>query len=394
MRIAPTAGPCWRGLATAAALALLPAAAHADAGQGINYSVGASLTHDDNLLRLPPGFDPAGALGAIQKSDTFSTTSLGLVAYKEIGIQRLNLDVQVNRSRYRRFTYLDNDGHNIVGSWAWAVGHRLRGDLSFSSKESLSSFEDTNTRVRNINTVTAQSASAYLQVAPDWVLFGILGNDDSTNSATSNQAAGYASRNTETGLRYSARAGHQLSLSLRQSRSDDQVRQDNFDVRSTWVYSGLTRLSAGFGGVRRRDESGGGATSDSSGATGNLDVAWAMSPKTQFSLAARRDVEPAASNFSTNTLVRGATLGANWAPTVKTSLQFSLDRTITLYAADPSAATAPREDSVRGAGLTLSVRPDRVLSLSFSLRDETRDSNQARFSYRYLVATASAVFAF
>ena len=91
------------------------------------------------------------------------------------------------------------------------------------------------------------------------------------------------------------------------------VHQDNVDVRSTWVYSGLTRLSAGFGGVRRRDESGG--TSDSSGATGNLDVAWAMSPKTQFSLAARRDVEPATTNFSTGTLVRGATLGANWAAT-------------------------------------------------------------------------------
>ena len=60
MRIAPTAGPCWRGLAAAAALALQPAAAHADAGQGVNYSVGATLTHDDNLFRLAPGRNGVG----------------------------------------------------------------------------------------------------------------------------------------------------------------------------------------------------------------------------------------------------------------------------------------------------------------------------------------------
>ncbi len=292
MRISPTGGACWRGLAAAAVFGMLPAVAQADTGQGINYSVGATLTHDDNIFRLAPRADPRTGTGSIVQSDSFATTSLGMVAYKEIGIQRLNLDVQVNRSRYQRFQYLDNDGHNISGNWAWAVGHRLRGSLSLSSKASLSSFDETNSLARNINTITAKSASAYLQVAPDWEVFGILGSEDSANSATSDQAASYATRNTETGLRYGARAGHQLSLSLRQSRSD-LVRQDNLDVRSTWVYSGLTRLSAGFGGVRRRDESAG--TSDSSGATGNLNVAWEMSPKTQFSLAAHRDVEPAAS---------------------------------------------------------------------------------------------------
>ena len=75
-------------------------------------------------------------------------------------------------------------------------------------------------------------------------------------------------------------------------------------------------------------------------------------------------------------------------------MQFSLDQSATRYANDPATIAVPREDQVRNVGLTLSYRPDRALSLSLSLRDEVRDSNQAAFTYRDRLATASAAFAF
>lgn len=375
----------------AAALGVLPAAAQGDAGDVFNYSLGATVMHDANLFRLAPGVDPQTTIGSNDKSDTLTTTSFGMVADKQIGIQRIKLDMQLSNARYRQFRRLDNDSYKLSGTWAWALGHRLHGDLSSSRKTALSGFDQIASTTRNINTTTTQSASAFLQVAPDWELFGVLGNNDSANSATASQAASYASRSTDTGLRYSARAGHQLSLSQRQVRSAP-VHEDHVDARGTWVFSPMTRLSGGLGRVRRQTESG--ASADSSGATGNLNVAWEMSPKTQFNLAARQEISAAASNFSTSTVVRGVALGVNWAPTAMTSLLFSLDQSATRYANDPAALAVPREDRLRAVGLTLSYRPHRALSLSLSLRDEARDSNLAAFAFRDRLATASAGFAF
>jgi exopolysaccharide biosynthesis operon protein EpsL len=375
----------------AAALGLLPCVARADAGDVINYSLGASVKRDDNLFRLAPGVDPRTAIGSSDASDTLTSTSVAVVADKQIGIQRLKMDMSFANTRYSQFRRLDNESYDVSGNWAWAVGQRLHGDLSAARKTALSSFDQIATTDRNINTVTSHSASVYLQVMPDWELFGVFGNTDSADSAAANQAASYSNRSTDTGIRYRARAGHQMTLLQRQVRSA-RVREEAVDASATWVYSPITQVSAGLGRVRRQVE--GGAEADSSAATGNFAVGWVLSPKTQFNLAARQAVSAAASNYSTSTLVRSVTLGAGWATTAKTSLQVALDRSITRYTNDPAAIFSAREDRVHGSGLSLSYQPDRSLSLSLSLRAEARDSNQAAFAYRARMATVSAHFTF
>lgn len=383
--------PRWRQFVVAALSGMLPAFAQADAGNVINYSVGVTATEDANLFRLAPGVDPQTAIGSSDKSDTVTTTTVGVVADKEIGLQRLKLDMQLSKASYRKFRRLDNDSKNLAGNWAWAVGGRLRGDISTSRKTALSGFDQSASTTRNINTATTHSASLYLKLAADWEVFGVVGKNDSANSAADLQAASYLTRSTESGLRYTSPAGHQLTLRQRQTRSA-QVSEDTVDASATWAYSAITQFSGGVGRVVRRAE--GGATPETSGATGNLGVSWAPTGKTKLNLAMRQEVAAAAANFTTSTTVRSIALGAGWEMAAKTSLQFSLDRSQTSFSNDPLVLGAQREDRQRNAGLTLSYRPDRWLSLSLTLRDEARDSNEAAFIYRDRLGTATAQFAF
>ncbi|KAF0161676.1 MAG: hypothetical protein FD157_4117 [Rhodocyclaceae bacterium] len=377
----------------AVSIGLLLTAAQAQAGRTLTltYSLGAAVTHDANLFRLAPSVDPLTAIGSSDKSDTLTTTSIGVVADKELGIQRLKLDMQLGKSRYRQFRRLDNDHYQISATWHWALGRRLHGDLTSSRKTSLTGFDDSGLTTRNMNTLTTRSGSAYLQLAPDWDLFGVLSTNESANSAADRQAAGYVSHGTELGLRHSSPNGHQFTLRRRQGRSA-VVRQEDVEASGTWAFSGISRLSGGLGRSRRQTE--GVATSDSSGATGRLALDWTPSAKTQLNLAARQEISPAPNNYSTNTVVRGIALGAAWAPTAKTALQLSLDQSTRSYGADPTIGAAPREDRMRNTGLTFSYRPDSTLSLNLSLRDEARDSTLAQFTYRDRLATAAVQFAF
>lgn len=370
---------------------MAPAMARADVGDVINYTVGTSITRDANLFRLAPGVDPQAAIGSGDKGDTVTTTTVGVAADKQIGIQRLKLDMQLSTSRYGKFRRLDNDGQNLSGNWAWAVGSRLRGDLSASRKIALSGFDESASTSRNINTTTATGVSLNLKLAADWEAFGALNRNNSVNSAADRQAAGADSRSVETGIRYNAPAGHQLSLRQRRARSA-LVREDGINASGTWVATGMTRLSGDIGRTRRQTE--GGTGGESSGATGRLGLDWTLTPKTQLNMAVRQEVSAAAGNFSATNTVRGVSLGTSWAATATTSLQFSLDRSTIVYGNDPTVAFAAREDRLRNAGLTLSYRPHRSLNLSFSARDEARDSTVAAFGFRDRLYSATAQFAF
>lgn len=391
MRHPPSARRYWPGLAVAAALGMVPAAAAADAGRVFSYSLGATVQHDANLFRLAPGRDPLEAIGSSDKSDTLTTTSFAMGVDKAIGIQRVKLNLQLSNARYRQFRRLDNDGNTLTAAWAWAVGHRLHGDLSASRKTALSGFDELTTSTRNINTASSRSASAAFLVTPDWELFASVGNNESANSAVTNQAASYDNRSTESGLRYNAPGGHRLSLRQRELRSA-LVREDSVDLSASWAFSPRTQLAGSLGRTRRQAASG--AALGSSATTGDLSLGWALSPKTQLNLVARQNVAAAVTDYAASTRVRNLGLSLGWAATPKTSLQFSVDRSATRYSDAAAAAATAREDRQHSAGLSLAYRPQRAWSLSFSLRDEARDSNLAGLNYRTRLVSAAAEFAF
>ena len=103
--------------------------ASAQTADGLTLRAGHTLSHDDNLFRLPDGVSPQAALGRPTASETVGISTLGASYARDFSLQRLEVDVSLVDYRYRNFSRLDLLATNYDLTWRWAVTPRLRGAL-------------------------------------------------------------------------------------------------------------------------------------------------------------------------------------------------------------------------------------------------------------------------
>lgn len=384
------------------------AAARADRGDVVNFSVAASQAHDDNVFRLAPTTDPLLAIGSPEKSDTTTTTTVGVTVDKTLGRQRLKLDTQLGAVRYRRFRLLDHEPNQIDATWQWQFGNRLHGELSGSRKQSMSGFGDFRTPVKNIKTLDSRNGSIYLRFGADWEGFvgAVRGVSENSNAA---QITGDSrTETTETGLRYGPASGNWLRWKLRQTdarypnqqftaggRVDNSYLQRDIETDGSWQLSGASRVSGMIGQSRRHHDDV--PARDYSGPTGRIAWDWQPTGKSMLNVTARRSLSGNSDDVANYVVTRGLVVAPSWYPTAKTVVQLSLERSRRDFGGDPGfiLTTAPkREDDIRATTLSASYAPHRALSLSLSVRDEKRDSNIAGLAYRDRTTYLSAQFSF
>ena len=384
------------------------AAARADRGDVVNFSVAASQTHDDNVFRLTPTTDPLQAIGSTERDDTTTTTTVGVTVDKTIGRQRLKLDTQLSAVRYRRFRLLDHEPNQIDATWLWQFGNRLHGELGSSRKQSMSGFGDFRTPVKNIKTLETRSGSIYLQFGAYWEGFvgAVRGVSENSNAA---QITGDSRTETkETGLRFGPASGNWLRWKLRQSdarypnqqftagsRVDNSYLQRDIEMEGSWQLTGASRVSGMVGQSRRRHDDV--PARDYSGPTGRIAWDWQPTGKSLLNVTARRSLSGNSDDVANYVVTRGLVVAPSWYPTAKTSVQLSLERSQRDFGGDPGfilTAAPKREDDIRATTLSASYAPHRALSLSLSLRDEKRESNIAGLAYRDRTTYLSAQFSF
>jgi len=399
----------WRGLAILIGTACLAGgAARADKGDVVNFSVAASQAHDDNVFRLSPTTDPLLAIGSSEKSDTTTTTTVGVTVDKTIGLQRLKLDTQISAVRYRRFRLLDHEPNQIDATWQWQLGNRLRGELSSSRKQSITGFGDFRTPVKNIKTLESRNGSIYLRFGADWEGFvgAVRGVGENSNAAQITDDSRTDTK--ETGLRYGPASGNWLRWKLRQtdarypnqqitagSRVDNSYLQRDIEMDGGWQLTGASRVSGMVGQSRRRHDDM--PVRDYSGPTGRIAWDWQPTGKSTLNVTARRSLSGNSDDISNYVVTRGLVVAPSWYPTARTSLQLSLEQSRRGFGGDPGfilTAVPKREDEIRATTLSASYAPHRALSLSLSLRDEKRDSNYAGLAYRDRTTWLSAQFSF
>jgi len=64
-------------------------AATAQTADGLTLRAGHTLSHDDNLFRLPDGVDPQAVLGRSTASETVGISTLGASYARDFSLQRL-----------------------------------------------------------------------------------------------------------------------------------------------------------------------------------------------------------------------------------------------------------------------------------------------------------------
>ena len=393
--------------------ALLPALfiaqpVRADDEDTLNLSAGIAVLHDDNLFRLSPGVDPNTVLGKSTKSDDITTATVGLKLNKRYSLQQFELDASLVDYRYRTFSYLDFTAANYAAAWRWSLTPYLHGNLTSDRKESLNSFSDySGYRTRNLRTDENKRFDAVLEVSGSWRVLGGIARSTRINSQLFLEEGDTRLDTAEGGLRYDFPSGTKLSYIARDGRGDyfnrDQpivaTRLDNqFDqreneVRLIWPVTEKTTIDARAAHIERTHEHFG--DRDYAGNVGALNVSWQVTDKTSVMAGFGRELSSYQSTDSSYISTDRFTLSPAWQISAKTTLRGRYDYAQRDYrGAIAATPLSDRVDTQHTAMIAFEWQALRALSLSASLQNDKRTSNQSGHDYKDTQAGVSAQLAF
>ena len=366
------------------------------------------IVHDDNVFRLSSGADPNTLVGSASKGDTYRVTSFGLNLDAPVSRQRLVISLSANDSRYERFHRLDFTGHDLRAAWLWRMGDSATGQLGYSESATLASFASIfGTAPDHLRARQAFFNGAFL-VTPRWRIQA--------------EATAFEQRNSDPALRvndvnivdggltlsYVTPAGSSLGLSARSESGafptpqpvgsmlvDNAYRQERVGLVAEWPATAASRLSGRIERVSRRYDQL--PQRDFDGTTARIQYDWQPTAKLKLVSTVQRDVSPFEYIRSSFVMVTGLTLRPTYSVTSKLDIAGALDFVTRDYLGDPSpvlGVAAARSERVRSAGVLLSYRPLRTVTLQASILHETRSANIAFGDYVANVVWLSARLAF
>jgi exopolysaccharide biosynthesis operon protein EpsL len=375
-----------------------------------------SVMRDDNVFRISGQSDPLTALGAPSKADTVNTTSVGLNLNLPLSRQRILGGLSFSKNRYDRFTVLDFTERHARASWQWQVGSDFSGQLGYTNDRALASLANVQGGIQGSTPNALETKKTFVdatyRVTPRWQLRGEVSRIEQDNELAERQANDIRNDGAGLALSYVTPAETRIGLELQRQDGelpnpqlvnatlvDNSYRQDRVAVAFDWTVSGLSRLRASAGRVKRsfvqlplRDHS-----------TGifHADYEWRPTDKLTLVAAAQKDIAaPDEINAGVNigfVLVKGIALRPVYRMTEEVSVSGLLDYSDLEYLGDPGLAlgtVAPRSDRVRTVALAVSYQPIRAVRLHLGLRRETRTSTAAFGDYEADIVSLGARLAF
>ena len=393
------------GLAALLALCAWPVEAQAQMqaqpGETAKFTAFAeeTVTNDDNVFRISNQVDPTTVIGSSSRGDTYRTTTLGVSADVPVSLQRFTATLTYNSLHYDHFRVLDYDGYNLRGSWLWAIGRNLSGEIGASDSYSLAPFAETLQVVPDRLHAREEFAKGSWLVTPDWKLYGAADDLNQSNSTPGGQY------NTLT--QYNDVTVDSLEASL--SRAAGTGNWFGFDTRVEWGHfpfaepitapTGTVLVDNGykqygFGVVvdvgaetpshvvaradqvtRHYDQV---SVRNFDRTTGRIEYTWTPDVKVSVSAIAERDISPYEYIHSSIVMVRGVTLRPLWHATDWLDASAALSWLDRDYLSDPVVAlgAAPqRDDRVRTASALLDFHPATWVMLQLSYLHEGRSSS-------------------
>ncbi len=380
------------GVIVLALSALYAHPVRADAVDTFNIVAGVSVTHDDNLFRLAPGVNPQTVLGTSTKADDITTSSVTLKLNKLYSLQRFELEVSYIDNRYKTFSYLSYDTTPYKAAWHWALTPYLHGKLSTASVTTLNDFNDfSGFNRRNTRTEENTRLDGVFDVSPSWQLLAGVSEATTTNTEITRGQGDNRFKSAEVGIRRSFPSGNTLSYIARNGSGDYFKRPqpipfillDNHfndfenELRLTWGLTGKTTIDARLAYLKR--EHANFASRDYSGVVGRLNLSWSISAKSFLTASIGRDFASYQTLDTNYTASNNVTLSPAWQINARTALRANYSYAQVDYLGAPIAAfisASNRKDAIRNASISLDWQPLRTMTVSATLQNEKRDSNQ------------------
>jgi exopolysaccharide biosynthesis operon protein EpsL len=395
-------------LTLAAILPLLaPVLVRADAGDTLNFSVGATLRHEDNLFRLSENRDPLATLGKPTKADDIRVTYFGVQLDKSYSLQQFHLDAAVSDYRYQTFQSLNFQARDYSALWKWHLTQRFSGNLSLDRKQTQANFADyTNYAGNNTRTTENRRFDINARLDGSWYLTGGVAQSEYRITQAFTAEDSSRQRSVDAGVRYLAESGSSITLLSRQIRGeypdrvlnpasllDTDFRQTDTELRMEWIASGKSALKGRLTHLDRKHENF--AERDFQGTAGRIDYIMTPTGKLQLKLSAARDIaswQDANSSYYVNDSIAFAPV---WQISSKTDLRFNLERSQRDYMGGAiTALPVARQDQVRTAQLSLDWAPARAIALTASVQRDQRSSNVANLDYKANAVSITAQFSF
>src|SRR5439155_15502892 len=88
-----------------------------------------TVTHDDNVFRIPGNFSPPAAG---PRGDTYYTTAAGFSFDVPVSRQRFQGGYTWSDVRYHHYSDFDYTGHDGRAIWLWQLGNDASGQLGYT----------------------------------------------------------------------------------------------------------------------------------------------------------------------------------------------------------------------------------------------------------------------
>ncbi len=364
-----------------------------------------NVTYDSNVFRISKDLDPNAILGESGRSDTVSSTSLGVNVDAPYSLQRFQLNYTWFANRYRRFKGLDFNGHNARAAWLWSVTPHLTGDVGYTDTQTLANFATQFVaRDRDVLRIKQAFANAVWFPVASWRIHGGAAaveqrHNDSTqqlrdvDTATGVAGVSYVTANDDRlGVEGRSERGKSPHDEFRAGLNETGYRQNSLGVVGHWIASGHSILDGRVDYVRRDYDRG--DVPDFGGPTFRFAHTWAPTGKLTIVSSIYRDIGPIADVQSPSlVIVKGVAVKPTWNATEKISVTGDVEYNEWEYRTDVVTGLAYTH-RVRTFGAGVAYRPTRKILLQAGLSHEQRTSTLPLADYKDDIATVSARIGF
>lgn len=361
----------------------------------VDVAVGANVTQDSNLFRQSDSLGPS--------SDVISSGYLGLRIDKPYAQQRFQADLTETTTRHEEFPNLNSDTFAYRGAWLWHLTPRISGSLGADRTQSLVSFADTSGTTRNLRVSQNRQLSLDAFITGGWhVLFGISRATQASESATLIEPD-FRSKSAEAAIRYEARSGSSISVLRRRSEgryadteapgaaisiANQDYRQDESDVQTTWIFSRRSTLTGRVTWIERRHDRV--SQRDFSGLAGNLGYNWTPPGKIAVAFSAQRALYPRQEGGATYGVDNSYSVAPTWQVSAKTTVHARKQRVKSYL----SGATVRRDTTTDSLFVEASWAPRTSVTTGVSLEHQRRTSDNEDFEFDTTIARISAAIRF
>lgn len=372
-------------------------AAHADEQDPLNFIVGVSRMHDDNLFRSAKN----------EQSEDITAAYAGIRLDKQYAQQRFLFDFTLTENRYQNFDVLNYNSKNYKAAWLWTLTPFLTGTISLDRKQTLNSFQDFNPstgfkNIRNISVNETQHFEADFSPHNVWHLLGGFTrstSENSNNSAFVGQDS-FVANSADAGVRYNFRSGSSVAVMghvrkgeytdrqfVAGNAFDNAYNEQEVETKLDWILSGKSRVNARVAYLSRDHDHL--SNWDYSGMVGNIDFSWSPTGKMKLILSAASDLSTYQTGDSSYSRLTSFSVKPLYAVSSKVTMNAHAMISKRSFLGTGVFTDTNREDWTKSAGVGVDWAPLRSFSVGADIDRISRDSNSHTVDYDYTDTSAS-----